>query len=80
MIIKKNDVTIKVSNTDLMNNDEQAILNSIIDEDPTIYWSDDSCKHWFFDFIIGIKNNKNVWCEALHINNELNEYELNLYQ
>lgn len=40
----------------------------------TIYWSDDRLCHWFFDFKFQDK-----WISSKHINNELTEIEVEIY-
>ncbi len=39
-----------------------------------IWWSDDRCCHWFFDFTVD-----GVWISQTHINNELTECTVELY-
>jgi hypothetical protein len=40
----------------------------------TIYWSDDRNCHWFFDFQVD-----GIWISQTHINNELTECTVELY-
>jgi len=40
-----------------------------------IWWSDDRLCHWFFDFKVG-----DVWVSVKHINNELTECVVDLWE
>ena len=52
------------------------LTNKIIEDvnKQQIWWSDDRCCHWFFDFKVN-----GVWVSVKHLNNELTHCEVNLF-
>ena len=56
-------ITLKTEE-DLSEEFAQEIIDSVLNQ--TVYWSDDSFRHWFFDYKI-----KNHWISTRQINNEL---------
>ena len=71
------EITLHVTGVDL---DDDSIIEGFAKENPTIYWSDARCKHWIFDFVIYEDEERKVWCEAVKINNKLDEFWLNLFE
>lgn len=47
---------------------------------PNIYWNDVDHHPWFFDFVIARKDGWDIWCEAMKINNELDEFWVHFYR
>jgi len=59
------------------NTKEPLLTQEIIDSINTqvIFWSDDRCEHWFFDYSLD-----GVWISSTSINNELTECEVVLWK
>ncbi len=51
----------------------QKIIDSI--QTQPIFWSDDRCEHWFFDYSLD-----GVWISSTSINNELTQCEVVLWK
>ena len=61
----------------IIDNNPALLTKEIIDavNKQTIFWSDDRCTHWFFDFKVG-----DLWVSAWSINNELTECIVDIYK
>ena len=62
---------------DLITSKQEDKLTDEIKEEiqkQQIWWSDDRLCHWFFDFMVD-----NVWVSVKHINNELTECVVELW-
>lgn len=75
--IQSGEAVLHVTGIDLT---DQEILDGLAKENPTLYWNNIECYHWWFDFPIGMKDGKKVWCELVKCNNELDKFWINLYQ
>ena len=58
---------------------EEEIKQAMAKENPTIYWSDDRNKHWFFDFPFE-KDGKKYWISSQNITNDLKNIDIMVFE
>ena len=76
--LNMDDTTITVNDTTDQFTEEE-IKQAMAKENPTIYWSDDRNKHWFFDFPFE-KDGKRYWISSQNITNDLKNIDIMVFE